>query len=151
MPEVKISKVRGLSTLHQVPFCLCIAMTPQGPLDSHTEWSDLQILRNDVTCLLHPVEFISNIFGLECSCQGTSARNYVPYLMTFFLAYVSSISLTFVLAFYLVYLRRFFVVKVRRGTLRSRACSWGPARGGGRRKEEGRKEEGRRRAGLHKL
>ena len=37
-------------------------------------------------------------------------------------------------------------VGVWRGTLRSRACSWGPARSGGRRKEEG-----RRRAGWHKI
>ena len=43
---------------------------------------------------------------------------YLPYLLTVFLA------------FYLTYLRRFFVVSVwvQRGPLRSRACSWGPAR-----------------------
>ena len=40
---------------------------------------------------------------------------YLAYLLTFFLA------------FYLVYLRRCFVVEVLRGTLRSSACSWGPA------------------------
>ena len=42
---------------------------------------------------------------------------YLAYLLTLFLAFYH----------YLVYLRRFFVVEVRRGTLRSSACSWGPA------------------------
>ena len=82
------------------------------------------------TCLLHPVEFISNKVEMQLPSDiSKKATWYMPYLMTFFLAYVSlsGIFLTFFLAFYLVYLRRFFVVEVQRGTLWSGARGWGPA------------------------
>ena len=90
----------------------------------------LQILRSDVTCLLHPVESISNIFGLKCSCQATLARKLPDTCHIFwhsvchmYLAYL----LTILLAFYLLYLWRFFVAEVRLGTLWSCACCPGPA------------------------
>ena len=80
------------------------------------------------TCLLHPVEFISNKVEMQLPSDiSKKATWYMPYLMTFFLAYVSGIFLTFFLAFYLVYLRRFFVVEVQRGTLWSGARGCGPA------------------------
>ena len=100
-------------------------------------------------------------------CALVQTRSYKSHCKRFiwhmYLAYL----LTFSLEFYLVYLRRFFArntllrssrwrsagehfdpevaVGVPWGTLRSRACSWGPAKSGGRRKEGGRQ------GGWHKI
>ena len=85
------------------------------------------------------------IFYLACILAFYFSKKttwYMPYLMTFFLAYVSGIS-SDILPGILSgidssWLRSggehsdpVLAVEVRRGTLRSSACSWGPAEGGG--------------------
>ena len=87
----------------------------------------LQILRSDVTCLLHPVESISNIFGLKCSCQATLARKLPDTCHIFW----HSVCCIFEDSLWprsgWEHSDPVLAVRVPRGRLRSIACSWGPA------------------------